>query len=527
MSDDKTIEQLQATLDELRNINRIIEKISRVRETNHIMSIIIDELVRLTDADQGVVNLVTPSTTDDLLTVVRKSQPDSDGIPYKVSNFVSGWVVKHKRTLKVDDLDNDERFTGLSSEDGRYKSILCCPMMARAEMVGLLSLVRNDNKRPFDEDQVRLVSIIASQSAQTLANALLLEELARKNELLEISQKKLRSENVRLQSEINAGFAFESIVGKSEAMKKVLTLASKVSSNDSPVLISGPTGTGKELLARAIHYNSDRKDKPFVVKNCGVKTESLLESELFGHTKGAFTGADSAKAGLFKEADGGTIFLDEIGDAPLSTQVAVLRVLENGEIRAVGASKTEFVDVRIISATNRDLKSFIEKGDFRPDLFYRLNTFTIELPAVKKRFGDIPLLVHHFLKQIAVKLNRETLTITPAAMDVLERYAWPGNVRQLENELERAAVVCDMETEIDISDLSPELLGSTAGEIDTRGYHGRLREVVEKVERDLLTATLEETGGNILKTSKILGLTRKGLKDKMARYGIAAKRETE
>lgn len=226
MSDQRNIEQLQATLEELKNINRIIEKISRVRETNHIMSIIIDELVKVTDADQGVINLVTPSSTDDLLTVVRKSQPDADTIPYKVSNLVSGWVVRQKRTLKVDDLDNDERLTGLSSEGGRYKSILCCPMMARAEMVGLLSLVRSERQGPFGDDQTRLVSIVASQSAQTLANALLLEELAQKNELLEISQKALRKENVRLQGEVAATFAFENIVGKSEAMKKVFTLAS-------------------------------------------------------------------------------------------------------------------------------------------------------------------------------------------------------------------------------------------------------------------------------------------------------------
>jgi len=308
-------------------------------------------------------------------------------------------------------------------------------------------------------------------------------------------------------------------------MRQVMTLASKVSTHDSPVLITGSTGTGKELLARAIHFNSSRHDKMFVVKNCGVKTESLLESELFGHTKGAFTGADRAKDGLFKEADGGTIFLDEIGEAPLSTQVAILRVLENGEIRPIGAARTEYVDVRIISATNRNLQESIESGDFRRDLFYRLNTFTIDLPPLRDRHGDVPHLVYHFLKQIAVKLNRESLSITPAALDVLNRYSWPGNVRQLEHELERAVVVCEAEDQIDLCDLSPELLGSTAADIDTSGYRGKLREVVERVERDLLTATLEQTGGNILKTSKLLGLTRKGLKDKMTRYGITAEKE--
>jgi len=196
MGENINIEQLQATLEELRHINRIIEKISRVRETNHIMSIIIDELVKLTDADQGVINLLTPSSSDDLLTVVRKSRPAEDSIPYKVSNVVSGWVTRNKRTLKVDDLDSDDRLSDLSSEEGRFKSLLCCPMTARAEMVGLLSLVRSGDKGPFSEDQSRLASVVASQSAQVLSNALLLEELARKNELLEISQKKLHDDNL-------------------------------------------------------------------------------------------------------------------------------------------------------------------------------------------------------------------------------------------------------------------------------------------------------------------------------------------
>ena len=202
-----------------------------------------------------------------------------------------------------------------------------------------------------------------------------------------------------------------------------------------------------------------------------------------------------------------------------------MRVLENGEIRPIGASNTEFVNVRIISATNRNLEGAIESGQFRRDLYYRLNTFTLDLPPLKNRHGDIPLLVYHFLKQIAIKINRDLLTVTPAALDVLSRYSWPGNVRQLEHELERAAVVCDSENQIDICDLSPELLGSTAADIDTTGYSGKLREVVERVERDLVVSTLDQTGGNILKTSKILGLTRKGLKDKMARYGIAAKKD--
>ncbi|MEW5925417.1 MAG: sigma 54-interacting transcriptional regulator, partial [Candidatus Zixiibacteriota bacterium] len=291
MSDANDKSGLQNALDELRSINRIIDKICRVCETNHIMTIIIDELVGITDATQGVVNLVSKLKDEDLVTVVRGKQSHPEEIPFRVSSMISGWVLKETKILKITDLDTDERFKGLDSEGGRFKSILCCPMVVRGDIIGLTTLVRDKSKGPFSEDQSRLAGIIVSQTAQILSNALLLEELARKNELLELSQRRLSEENIRLQSEVGSVYSFESIVGKSEAIKRVLMTTSKVCRNDSPVLITGPTGTGKELIARAIHFNSARKDKAFVVKNCGVKTESLLEAELFGYVKGAFTGA--------------------------------------------------------------------------------------------------------------------------------------------------------------------------------------------------------------------------------------------
>jgi len=522
VTEEKDIIRMQAAFDEVTSINRLIERISQVHETNHIMSLIIGELLKLTGADEGVISLVSPVADKSMQTVVRKQQEKSGGIPYKVSSQVTGWVLREKRLLKIDDLDKDDRFTGLTSEQGKYKSLVCCPMIARGDTIGLVSLVKSTDSGCFTDAHCRVAGIIASQSAQILQNALLLEELAHKNELLQLSQEKLKEENMRLRSEVGSTFAFENIIGKSEPMKRVLTLASKASTNEAPVLILGDTGTGKELIARAIHYNSLRKEMPLVIKNCGVKTESLLESELFGHVKGAFTGADRAKPGLFKEADGGTIFLDEIGDAPLSTQAAVLRVLENGEIRPVGASKTEYVDVRFISATNKDLKHQIKEGLFRQDLFYRLNTITIEMPPLAQRPDDIVPLVHYFISKLRLKLGNERLSISPAALDFLAKYAWPGNVRQLENEIERAAVVCDTEGIIDIADLSPDLLRASTQSSEFKEYHGQLREITERVEREIITASLLENRGNILKTSRVLGLTRKGLKDKMARYGINA-----
>lgn len=520
---DPDILRLHATLEELKVLNSLLDRISRIRETNHIMQEIIAELMRATDADQGIINLVSPAKDAALQTVVRDRKPETGGLPYKVGEQISGWVLKNKKMLKVDDLDSDDRFQGLSSDDGRNKSIVCFPMMVRNEIIGLTTLVRGAAKLPFGDDHCRLAGILSSQSAQILSNAMLLEELARKNELLELSTRKLKAENVRLQGEVKSTFGFENIIGKSAEMKSVLSLVSRFCAHDSAILVTGETGTGKELIARAVHYNSHRHDKPFIIKNCGIKTETLLESELFGHVKGSFTGAIRDKAGLFKEADGGTIFLDEIGDAPPSVQAAILRVIQSGEIRAVGSSKTEYVDVRVISATNKDLKEEIKKGNFREDLFYRLNTFLIEIPPLRERRDDIPLLVEHFLMSARIKSGKEGLSISGEAMDLLNGYAWPGNVRQLENEIERAVVVCGSTGIIEKHHLSPDLLSAAEGSGDFRKYRGKLRDIVENTERDIIASALAENDNNIMRTSRILGLTRKGLKDKMARYGIDTK----
>jgi transcriptional regulator with PAS, ATPase and Fis domain len=289
---------------------------------------------------------------------------------------------------------------------------------------------------------------------------------------------------------------------------------------DSPILITGETGTGKDLIARAIHYNSDRKSMPFVVINCGLKTETLLESELFGHLKGSFTGAIRNKIGLFKEADGGTIFLDEIGDAPLSTQIAILRVIQGGEIRPIGSTKTEIVNVRVVSATNRNIAQQISAKSFREDLFYRLNTFAIELPSLRERREDIPLLVNHFLNKIKIKLSRDKLTITPEALDMLIKFRWPGNVRELESEIERAAVTSRSNGNIEARDLSPHLFASTNGWDTMSEPAGELKSMVEKVEREAIKRVLAESRGNVLQASRVLGLTRKGLVNKIKRYNI-------
>ncbi len=522
MDDQKKINILEEALTELETINHIIGRICQVGETNHIMSIIVDELVKYTSATQGVINLVKAGLPENMETIVRDddSRPEDD--VFHLDDLIAGRVLTEKKLLKIDDLESDSRFSKATSHRGRFASLICAPMIARGKIVGLTTLVRDKNAGPFSDSQCRMVGIVTSQSAQILANSLLMRELARKNELLETTRQALSDENARLKSEVAGTFAFENIIGQSPAMKKVLTLTSKVSANDLPVLITGLTGTGKELIARAIHYNSGRSEKPFVVKNCGVKTETLLESELFGHVKGAFTGAERAKEGLFKEADGGTIFLDEIGDAPLSTQVAILRVLETGEIRPIGAATTEYVDVRVISATNADLRKRIADGFFREDLFFRLNTVTIEVPPLKMRIDDIPLLVYHFLNKVKARLSYDKLSVSSEAMAAFNQYDWPGNIRQLQNEIERAAVICDTGGVIEFAHLSQDIRDATSLD-NGSAEEGALRRAVERLEREIIAETLASTNGNILKSSQILGLTRKGLKDKIARYAIDPK----
>jgi transcriptional regulator with GAF, ATPase, and Fis domain len=510
----------QNILNEFKIILNLINRICAIRETNHIMDIIISELISVTDSDQGVINLISSEDRRQLSTVVRVVDRKEKVIDRAIGDSLAGWVIKNRQLLCVTDLDNDDRFGGLSSMDGIYQSIICSPMIVRGELIGIITLVRNSFKPPYDTNQCRLSGIITSQTAQILYNAKLIEELAESKRLLEVSYARLKDENRKLKNSAGIGTEFENIIGKSKPMKEVLTLTSKCSMNDSSILITGETGTGKELIARAIHFNSERKNNSFVVINCSIKTETLLESELFGHVRGAFTGAVKEKKGLFKEADGGTIFLDEIGDAPLSTQAAILRVIQNGEMKPLGSTKTEVVNVRVISATNKNLKEEIENKSFREDLYYRLATFHIELPPLRKRQSDIPLLINHYLKNLAIKLQRDAFRVSPAALDILIKYSWPGNIRQLENEMERIAVTCDPDGIIKPKDLSGEFFNADYESIETDKGTGNLKKIIEGVERDIIKSALSRNGGNISKTSEELGLTRKGLTNKINRYGI-------
>ncbi|NOZ20893.1 MAG: sigma-54-dependent Fis family transcriptional regulator [Planctomycetes bacterium] len=330
--------------------------------------------------------------------------------------------------------------------------------------------------------------------------------------LLEVQD--LESEVVRLRSELEGRFRFENIIGQSPKMQQVYDLIESVSETDANVLIQGETGTGKELVARAIHYNSHRKDKPFVKVDCAALTETLLESELFGHVKGSFTGAIRDRDGRFRTADKGTIFLDEIGNVPITIQTKLLRVVQDSQFEPVGGDETIAVDVRVIAATNADLGMHVKQDKFRSDLFYRLNVITIQLPPLREKKEDIPALVAKFLVQYREKNNRPITSISRPALHKLMSYDWPGNVRELENMIERAVILCKGDT-IEPQDLS------LPHDVDLPDMREKtLDDAIDEVEKRIILDTLQTHDGNKIKAAKALGISRASLYNKLKKHDI-------
>jgi two-component system, NtrC family, response regulator HydG len=337
--------------------------------------------------------------------------------------------------------------------------------------------------KPFDPDDI----------AHTVHNAL--------------THKRVEQENARLRETVASTTCPQEIVGQSHAMVRVFEAIQTVGPSDATVLITGESGTGKELCARAIHAASPRHYNPLVVIHCGALAETLLESELFGHEKGAFTGAQYRKKGSFEVADGGTVFLDEIGDISLKTQTDLLRVLQEREITRVGSTHPIHVDFRCIAATNKDVEQLIKDGRFRPDLFYRLNVFQIQLPPLRERKGDIPILADHFVRKFAASMNKRVTRISPAAMALLDHYEWPGNIRELENAIERAMVV-GREPELGEEDFSLRL-----------PIHATSPRTLEDIERAHILAVLEDCNGNQTQAAEVLDIDRVTLHNKLKKYG--------
>jgi two-component system response regulator HydG len=331
----------------------------------------------------------------------------------------------------------------------------------------------------------------------------------------------LKAENKNLKDKLSADYDLKNIVGKSKAMKELVDMLAMIAPSEATALITGESGTGKELIAKSIHHNSDRKKHPLVVVNCAALTETLLESELFGHERGAFTGADKRREGRFMQANKGTIFLDEVGETSAMMQAKLLRVIQEREIQRVGGDETLKVDVRILAATNKNLEDEVAKERFREDLYYRLNVVTLDVPPLRERQDDIPLLTQHFLEKYVKKNRKRVQGFSPLAMDMLIKYAWPGNVRELENTVERAVILLtgDNITEKELPSNITEPYSDISDWVEQPKPIAANRPL-EDIEKDAILATLEATGGNKSETARRLKINRKTLHKKLKDYGV-------
>ncbi|MGD0999467.1 MAG: sigma 54-interacting transcriptional regulator [Candidatus Brocadiia bacterium] len=433
---------------------------------------------------------------------------------YRRGEGVTGKVVETGRAAIVPRISQEPLFLNRTGARSRLQkqdiSFICVPIKLGNETIGALSADRLFSEAVTCDEDVRLLSIIASMIAQ----AVRLRQAALEE------QQRLLEENQRLQEELKDRFRPSNIIGNSSAMQAVYDLIANVAKSDTTVLIRGESGVGKELVAHAIHYNSRRAAKAFIKVNCAALPETLIESELFGHEKGAFTGAIYQRKGRFELAAGGTIFLDEVGDFSPSTQIKLLRVLQEKEFERVGGTGTIKTDVRIIAATNRDVENLIAEGNFRQDLYYRLNVFTIHVPPLRDRKTDLPLLVDFFVEKYSRLNHKGIQRISTPAIDMLMSYHWPGNVRELENCIERAVLVSNDQV-IHGHHLPPTL---QTAEATGTAHQGSLQEALDELERELIFDALKSSRGNMAKAARSLGLSERLMGLRVRKHGIEAKR---
>ena len=456
-----------------------------------------------------LIDEVTNELVFDFSTDLNANQQQKIRVP--IGKGISGFVAQTGQSVNIKDVSKDSRWYADVDQKSGFEthSLLCVPLKFQDKIIGTAQVLNKVDESVFTQFDQKLLEAFAAQAAIAIQNARLFEELQTAYNLL-------NEENIHLRKEITKIFKFENIIGKSKKMQLIFQLIEQIKDLPTTILIQGDTGTGKELIAKTIHYSSLRKNKKFVAINCGAFPEQLLASELFGHKRGSFTGAISDKKGLFEEANGGTIFLDEIGDVSPQLQVELLRVLQENEIRRIGENQPRKIDVRIISATHQNLKKQIENGKFRQDLYYRLKVITIELPTLRERKEDIPLLIMHFIKKYSKLLNKKTITISLEAMKLLQEYEWQGNIRELEHEIERTIALMENVPEITTEHLSPEIrffYRTKNFDIETEGKP--LKEMVAAFERKVILEELNRCQKNISETAKNLGITRQGLWKKL------------
>ena len=476
-----------APLRMLTTLYEIARTINSILDLKELLNKVMDLAIDLVGAERGLIFMYR-SETDEMEMVVGRNlehQTIKDATEYSRSILREAGL---GRSILSHDAGVDERFKSFKSVAMfSIRSLLCVPLRIRNRVLGTVYV---DTRKPgvvFTDDDLRFLETFANQAAVAIENARLYEQV--------------RQENQYLKAAVQERYGYENIIGRSEKMRDLYATLSRVAPSSLPVMIRGESGTGKELVARAAHQNSARREKRFFSENCAALTDTLLESELFGHVKGAFTGADAPRKGLFELADGGTLFLDEVGDMSLAMQSKLLRVLQDGEIRPVGSEASRRVDVRIISATNRDLETMVKEKAFREDLYFRLNVISVKLPALRDRRDDIPLLVDHFLTKVANENKTLRLRVDPGLMSNMMRYGWPGNVRELENQVYKLALFCAGDTlTLEEARHDPEFFAKISGLV-ARAADGALT-------RDDLERALAEAKGSRDEAARLLGISR-------------------
>ncbi|MHC4601650.1 MAG: sigma 54-interacting transcriptional regulator, partial [Planctomycetota bacterium] len=512
---------LEAQRESLLALRKISETVNSELDLGRLIPLIMDMAIEAVKAERGFL-LLERGDGELTVEVARRWGREQVGDPeFEVSRSIAERVVREGDPVLTEDAGSDERFSDRMSVVGlRLRSVLSVPLRSRGRVLGAVYVEDRRAAGAFGPEDMDFLVAFADQAGIALENARLVEALKKKSRDLEGSKREVEALNLELRAKVDEQateisamerrieaerlraslrYDYGNIVGESEAMR-------------------GVSGTGKELVARAIHTNGPRNEKPCAVENCAALSESLLESELFGHVRGAFTGAVEDRRGLFEVADGGSLFLDEVSEMSPGMQAKLLRVLQDGEFRPVGGKSTRKTDVRLIYASNRDLRKLVSEGAFREDLFYRMNVLTVNLPPLRDRLEDIPLLVDHFLEAEA-KAGGVSVQVSAGAMKRLMAHAWPGNVRELENEIKRASALSD--GVIGPEHLSGALRGEEAGPVaEPLAPTGTLKEHVELLEVRMIRKALEATGGNRTKAAEALGLSRYGLLKKMQRFGL-------
>jgi len=477
---------------------------------------IVETLSQVKGLDNGTVTIVNPISGELEIEVAYGISAEARKRGrYRLGEGITGRVVASGEPILVPQIGEEPLFLNRTRTRGderkRKSSFLCVPIKAGRRTIGALSVDRwyGDDFGVRSEQDLRFLTVVSGLIAQTV------QRVQQFNE----EKEALQRENTQLRRELSSRHRVEDIIGNSSRMQEVFEMIHRVADSNATVLLRGESGTGKTLVARALHYNSGRKAGPFVVVNCSALPETLLESELFGHEKGAFTGAHERKIGRFEQARGGTLFLDEIGELSPQVQIKLLNVIQERTFQRLGSTETIRADIRLVAATNRDLEKAVSQGQFREDLYYRLNVFPIYLPPLRERRTDILLLAEFFLDKYSRENNKDIQRISSSAIDLLIQYHWPGNVRELQNCMERAVLICDSQT-IQSIHLPPTL---QSNESVGGGSRLSLAEAVEAFEREMIIDALKKSRGNQTKAAKYLDTSLRIINYKIHRYGIDPK----